>query len=78
MCELKACLDSSDFPTMGGNKPLCACGTQFISHKVCALERVLDRFGAYMNHLVTLTEDPKTKSADREKLRGYIKKMEGF
>ena len=78
MSELKVCLDSSEFPTIGGNKPLRACGTRFISHKVCALERILDRFGAYINHLVALTEDPKTKSVDREKLKGYIRKWREF
>ena len=49
-----------------------ACGTRFIAHKVCALERILDRFGAYLNHLLALIEDPKTKLVDRQKLKGYI------
>ena len=45
----------SEFPDGGGIRPLRACGTRFIAHKVCAL----DRFGAYLNHLLTLIEDPK-------------------
>ena len=28
---------------------------------------------AYLSHLVTLSQDPKTKSADKSKLKGYIK-----
>ena len=53
-------------------RPLRACGTRFVAHKVCALERILDRYGAYLNHLIALTEDPKTKPADKQKLKGYI------
>lgn len=70
--ELKCCLDSSDFPSEGGTRPLRACGTHFISHKVVALERLLDRFGAYLNHLIALIEDPTTKSVDKQKLKGYV------
>ena len=32
--ELKECLDPSEFPDDGGVRPLRACGTRFISHKV--------------------------------------------
>ena len=71
--ELKACLNSFEFPN-SGNRPLRACGTRFICHKVRALERILDRFGAYLNHLTALTEDPTTKPADKQKLKGYITK----
>ena len=34
----------------------------------------MDRFGAYLNHLTALTEDPTTKPADKQKLKGYITK----
>ena len=34
--ELKFLLNPSELPT-GGNRPLRACGTRFIAHKVCAL-----------------------------------------
>lgn len=66
--EMKACLDQSGFPTSGGSRPLHACGTRFIAHKVAALERLIDRFGAYRNHL---TEDASTKPADKQR---YINK----
>ena len=71
--ELKYFLDSSEFP-VGGNRPIRACGTRFVCHKVHALERILDRFGAYLNHLITLSEDSATKAVDRQKLKGYITK----
>jgi hypothetical protein len=32
--ELKQCLEGSELPKMGGNRPLRACGTRFVSHKV--------------------------------------------
>ena len=36
-----------------------------------ALQRVVDRYGAYLNHLLALIEDPSIKSDDRAKLKGY-------
>ena len=57
-----------------GNRPLRACGTRFVTHKVAALGRLIDRYGAYLAHLTSLIEDPKVKSVDKEKLRGYIRK----
>ena len=71
--ELKECFDSSEFPGDRGVRPLRASGTRFIAHKVSALERIIDRYGAYLNHLVTLSQDPKTRPADRSKRKGYIK-----
>ena len=70
--DLKCCLDSSYFPSEGCTRPLRACGTRFISHKVVALERLLDQFGAYLNHLIALSEDCTTKSVDEKKLKGYV------
>ena len=72
--ELKQCLNPTEFPDGGGVRPLRACGTRFLAHKVCALERIIDRFGAYLNHLLALIEDPKTKPVDRRKLKGYVTK----
>ena len=71
--ELKQCLEESDMPTRG-NRPLRACGTRFVAHKVAALGRLIDRYGAYLDHLTSLIEDPKVKSVDKEKLQGYIRK----
>ena len=38
--ELRACLEPSELPSSGGTRPLRACGTLFIAHKVAALGRV--------------------------------------
>ena len=53
--ELKSCLEPSEMPSEGGSRPLRACGTRFRTHKVAALERLIDRFGAYFSHMITLT-----------------------
>ena len=73
--ELQACFTVEEFPKKGGHKPLRACGTRFVAHKVAALDRLVDRFGAYLNHLTLLVDDPKTKPIDRQTLmKGYILK----
>ncbi len=43
--ELKACLEPTEMPSKG-ICPLRACETRFVVHKVAALERIMDRFGA--------------------------------
>ena len=53
-----------------------ACGTQFVAHKVAALGRLIDRFGAYLSHLTALTEDSTVKAVDKQKLNGYILKWQ--
>lgn len=72
--ELKNCLEPTEMPKKGGSRPLRACGTRFVAHKVAALWRLIDRFGAYLSHLTALTEDASVKSSDRQKLKGYILK----
>ena len=72
VAELRECLEPMQMPTTGGGRPFRACSTRFITHKVAALERVVDRFGAYFNHLANLSEDPVVKSVDRQKLKGYL------
>ena len=72
--ELKACMESSEMPSKGGARPLHACGTKFVAHKVAALGRLVDRFGAYLCHLAAMTEDHSIKSVDRQKLKGYLLK----
>ena len=52
-------------PSTGGDRPLCAWGTQFIAHKVAALGRIVNQFGAYFNYQTSLSEDPAVKSVDR-------------
>ena len=72
--ELKFCIAPGEFPQHGGNKPLHACGTQFVAHKFAALDRLVDRLGAYLSHLTMLADDPKTKSVDRQQLKEYVLK----
>ena len=71
--SLKECLDPSELPHKGGKRPLRACGTRFVAHKVSALERVVDRYGAYISHLIALTEDSSVRAVEKQKLKGYIK-----
>ena len=61
-------------PKEGGNRPIRACGTRFISHKVAAIGRFLDRYGAYIAHLTSLTEDTSVRAVDRQKIKGYLLK----
>ena len=67
--HLKGCLSIDE----GGVKPVRASGSRWIGHKWRAMKRILSKFGAYTNHLPTLSEDVTTKSADRSKLIGYYK-----
>ena len=70
IAELSECLDRFEFPTSGGSRPIRACGTRFITHKLGALDRIINRFGAYLNHIIALTEDSSTVPADKQKLKG--------
>ena len=58
----------------GGNMPIRSQGSRWISHKRSALQRIVDRYGAYMSHLVTLSEDASLKGPDRARVSGYLKK----
>ena len=73
---LKVCPQASEMPGKGGNRPLRTCGTRFISHKVAALGRLIERYGAYLAHLVSLCEDSIVKDAHKQKLKGYIQKWQ--
>ena len=53
---------------------MCACGTWFITHKVAALGRLIDRYGAYLAHLTTMAEDSSIKAVVRQKLKAYVGK----
>lgn len=62
-----------DFPG-GGDLPVRSQGSCWISHKRKALQRVIDRYGAYVTHLNMLAEDRSTRGEDKVRIRGYIKK----
>ena len=74
MQSLRFCFTESEsgLHTVKGNRPLRACGTRFISHKVAAINRLLDKYGAYLAHLFTLMEDSSVKQVDKQKLKGYV------
>ena len=61
-------------PDEGRNRPKRACGTRFINHKVAAIGRFLDRYGAYIAHLTSLSEDSSVRAVDWQKLKGYLLK----
>ena len=77
MQSLRFCFTESEsgLHTVKGNRPLRACGTRFISHKVVAINRLLDKYGAYIAHLFTLMEDSSVKQVDKQKLKGYVLKQ---
>ena len=74
--ELKGCLQPTEMPKKGGTRPLRACGTRFVAHKVAALGRLVDRFGAYLSHLTVMIDDSSIKAVDRQKLKGYLLKWQ--
>ena len=65
--------EAFDFPG-SGNVPIRFQGSRWINHKRRALQRVTDRYGAYISHLIALSEDITVKSEDRARLKGYIQK----
>ena len=47
-----------------GNRPIRSQGSRRIDHKRRALQRVTDRYGAFISHLIALSEDTSLKSED--------------
>ena len=58
----------------GGDLPVRSEGSRWINHKRKALQRLVGRYGAFLNHVTTLAEDRSIKSTDRARLQGYLKK----
>ena len=54
----------------GGDALIRSHGSRWISHKRQALQRIIDRYGAYINHLSALTVDSSVTSTDRAQLKG--------
>ena len=48
-------------------------GTRWITHKLNALQLMLDKFGIYLQHLQSMSEDKSFKSADRQKFKGWLR-----
>ena len=60
----------------GGDMPVRSQGSRWVAHKRKALQRVVDRYGAYINHLTTLVADSSISSTDRARLSGYLHKWQ--
>ncbi|XP_047141282.1 E3 SUMO-protein ligase KIAA1586-like [Hydra vulgaris] len=71
--ELVSILEDDEY-NIGGYRPKKASGTRWISHKVQALEMILDKYGVYLTHLENMTEDITFTNAERAKFKGYHKK----
>ena len=66
--------DENEFSNSGGHKPLRACGTRFIAHKVSAMHRVVEKYGAYVAHIISLAGYRSVKAMDKQRLIGYARK----
>ena len=53
-------------------KPVRATRTRWLSHKMSALRKYLEKFGVYITHLQNVVVDPSYQAADRAKVKGYI------
>ena len=51
-------------------------GRCWINHKRKALQRIIDRYGAYINHLIVLSEDTSLKSVDQTRMKGFVQKWQ--
>ena len=54
-----------------GVRPVHVSGSQWISHKINAMQRIISIFGAYTMHLISLSQDCTVRSSDSAKLHGY-------
>lgn len=54
-----------------GIRPIRSSGSRWVAHKLNAMKRVLSKYGAYTNHLASLSED---NAVIRAKLKGYYRK----
>ena len=64
---LRQCLEEDEIPAAKtrGNRPLQACRTRFLSHKVTAINSFIERHGTYINYLTSHTEDQSVKPVDK-------------
>ncbi len=71
LAEIVKDLEAAFHFPKGGNIPIRCCGTRWITHKRRAMQRIVDRFGAYVTHLEAIVNDSSIKHADKAKLTGY-------
>ena len=65
--------EAFDFPGRGN---VWSQGSRWINHKRRVLQRMTDRYGAYMSHLIALSEDTSVKSEDRAQLKRQRSKVD--
>jgi len=58
----------------GRDKPIQSQGSRWINHKRNALQCLIDRYGVYLSHLITLIEEHTLQSDDQARLKGYLQK----
>ena len=56
-----------------GVKPKKSSGSRWISHKLAAMKMCLDKWGIYIQHLETMTEDGTIIGKDKAKMKGYLR-----
>ena len=69
---MKEFLQIDDLHKAEGVRPIRATGTRWISHKLSTMKRILSNYGAYTNHLATLSQDTSVKAVNQAKLKGYL------
>ena len=78
-CELVAVVEdlkeAFELP-LGGDVPIRSQGSRWITHKRRALQRVIDRYGAYINHLISLADE--STGEDKPRLHGYLRNWSEF
>ena len=57
-----------------GVRPIRASGIRWISHKIGALTRILDKFGLHITHLENVATDTSYRAKERNRIKGYLNK----
>ena len=65
--------ESYDFDN-AGVRPIRGSGTRWISHKIGAMTRTLDKFGLYITHLENVAIDTSYRAKERNRIKGYLNK----
>ena len=55
-------------------RPIRASGARWISHKIGAMTRILDKFGLYITHLENVAIDTSYRAKERNRIKGYLNK----
>ena len=58
---------------LGTVKPIRACGTRWISHKLAAMCVAFDKYGLFISHIKEMSQDKSCASSARAKMTGYLR-----